>query len=169
MPFSLRLPRGSVDVDMLADETVNGIVHRTICECKNWRTNVPKKVVHAFRTVIHETGANRGYVISRVGFQTGAIEAAVATNIQLVTFVEFQQIYFDKWINRRIRAIEDELGNFNTYYEPLGKPGYSRLRNDQECAAYDAVWDRYFCRNDDDSVFSIHAHGQNDSVPDPAL
>jgi Restriction endonuclease len=140
---SLVLPRGSVDVDVLAEESVDGIVHCTVCECKDWKTNIPKEVVHAFRTVMHESGAHRGYIISRVGFQSGAIEAAKATNIELVTFAQFQDIYFDKWINRRIRAIEDELGNFNTYYEPLGKPGYSQLTTEEERAAYDAVWHKY--------------------------
>jgi hypothetical protein len=99
---SLTLPRGSVDVDVLAEETHDGIVHRILCECKNWRTNVPREVVHAFRTVILEAGANRGYVISRVGFQSGAVEAARSTNIELVTFAEFQNIYFPKWYNKRL-------------------------------------------------------------------
>ena len=140
---SLTLPRGSVDVDVLAEETHDGIVHRILCECKNWRTNVPREVVHAFRTVILEAGANRGYVISRVGFQSGAVEAARSTNIELVTFAEFQNIYFPKWYNKRLWDIENEIGDFNVYYEPLGKPGYSRLPNNAERDAYDAVWNKY--------------------------
>ncbi len=47
---NIALPRGSVDVDVLAEYDVEGVVHRTICECKNWRTNIPREVVHAFRT-----------------------------------------------------------------------------------------------------------------------
>ena len=39
---SLDLPRGNVDVDVFAEETVDGIVHCTICECKFWKANVPK-------------------------------------------------------------------------------------------------------------------------------
>lgn len=140
---NLDLPRGNVDVDVYAEETVDGIVHRIVCECKNWKHNIPKEVVHAFRTVMQETGANRGYIISRMGFQSGAVEAAKATNVNLVTFEEFQERYFDKWYRHRCRAIEDAVGDFNTYYEPLGPPGYSRLENDEERAAYDAVWDRY--------------------------
>jgi hypothetical protein len=92
---------------------------------------------------MEETGAHRGYIISRIGFQAGAIEAARATNIELVTFGQFQEAYFSKWISKRLWAIEDEIGNFNTYYEPLGPPGYSALKNDQERVAYDAVWDKY--------------------------
>ena len=140
---NLKLPRGTVDVDVYAEETVDGIAHRIVCECKNWKTNIPKEVVHAFRTVMQETGANRGYIISRMGFQSGAIEVVKATNINLVTFTEFQERYFDKWYRHRCRAIEDAVGDFNTYYEPLGPPGYNRLENDEERAAYDVVWGRY--------------------------
>jgi restriction endonuclease len=139
----LPLPRGAVDVDVLAEETTQGITHRIICECKNWRTNVPREVVHAFRTVMQETGANRGYIVSRTGFQQGAIAAAHATNVELVTFAQFQKLYFTRWITRRCRAIEDAIGNFNVYYEPLGRPGYHALANDDERAAYDTVWERY--------------------------
>lgn len=49
---TLKLPRGGVDVDVLAEDTIDGIIHRTICECKNWNTNIPREVVHAFCTVM---------------------------------------------------------------------------------------------------------------------
>ena len=140
----LTLPRGSVDVDVLAEESVEGIVYRTICECKNWRNNIPKEIVHAFRTVMQETGAHRGYIISKTGFQTGATEAAKATNIELVTFEQFQITYFGKWLAKRRWTIEEENKGFPTYYEPIGLPGYSILKNDQERAAYDRVWRKYF-------------------------
>ncbi|WP_282046655.1 restriction endonuclease [Roseibium album] len=140
---NLKLPRGSVDVDVVAKETNDGIQNLIICECKNWRTNVPRDIVHAFRTVMNEIGANRGYIISRVGFQAGAYEAAEATNISLVTFQEFQEHYFTKWYKTRVWQIERNISNFNVYYEPLGRPGYGHLATDEERAAYDAVWEKY--------------------------
>ena len=140
---NVALPRGSVDLDVLAEETVEGISSKIVCECKDWRTNVPREKVHAFRTVMDETGANRGYIISRVGFQIGAIEAANATNVALLTFEQFQERYFQKWITRRCRDLEDAIGNFNVYYEPLGRPGYHALENDEERRAYDQVWAHY--------------------------
>ncbi|MEO9338870.1 restriction endonuclease [Mesorhizobium sp. SB112] len=140
---TINLPRGSVDVDVFAEETVDGIVHRIICECKYWKANIPKEIVHAFRTVMQETGANRGYIVSRAGFQKGAYEAAQATNIELLTFAEFQERYFDKWFKSRIWAVENSISNFNTYYEPLGPPGWAKLATDEERAAYESVLDRY--------------------------
>src|SRR5213080_4807970 len=35
-----------------------------LCECKFWTRPVPQEVVHAFRTVISDAGAHRGFVIS---------------------------------------------------------------------------------------------------------
>ena len=140
---TLPLPRGSVDVDVYAVEVIDGIKHITICECKNWSTNVPKEVIHAFRTVMHEAGANRGYVISSVGFQSGAVLAAKSTNIELVKFRQLQEVYFEKWINKRLWSFEEAHGDFSIYYEPLGPPGYSRLESDDDRRRYDAVWDRY--------------------------
>jgi hypothetical protein len=139
----MRLPRGTVDVDVLAEETIDGISQLIVCECKNWKASVSKSVVHSFRTVMQETGANRGYIISREGFQAGAVEAAHATNIELITFQQFQTRHFDKWYRNRLWSVEEAAKNFNVYYEPLGRPGYSLLTSDEECAAYDTVWDKF--------------------------
>ena len=136
-------PRGKNDVDVYAEENIDGIVQSIICECKNWKSNIPKNSVHAFRTVMEETGVHRGYIISKVGFQTGAKEAVASTNIDLLTFNDFQNKYFDKWIHKRIWAIEKEFSGFKVYYEPIGPPGYSKLKSEEERIAYDAVWDEY--------------------------
>jgi hypothetical protein len=140
---TIALPRGAVDVDVLAEDSIDGIVHRVICECKNWKNSIPKEIVHAFRTVIQETGAHRGYIVSRAGFQTGAREAAYATNIELVTFAEFQERYFNKWFKKRVWSVEDSIGDFNTYYEPLGPPGWSNLKYEEEKKRYQQILDKY--------------------------
>lgn len=139
----LELVRGGANVDVMATETVEGIVIRTICECKRWKTSVTQDVVMAFRTVVADSGAHRGYIISTNGFQSGAIAAAKSTNIDLVTFEEFQNTYFEKWIDKRVWSIENSVGSVNTYYEPIGKPGYSQLRSNDERSAYDEIWTRY--------------------------
>jgi hypothetical protein len=118
------------------------IITSQIPECKNWRVNIPKEVVHAFRTVVQEAGANRGYVISRVGFQHGAGEAAKSTNIELVTFAEFQSVYFPKWWKKRLLDMEKDL--------------YLQLKDDAARAAYDKVG--CFC------VRMVEAHGTATSL-----
>lgn len=139
----LTLPRGTVEVDVLASEDVDGIVTRIVCECKNWATNIPQNVVHGFRTVVQESGAHRGYIISRMGFQSGAVEAAESTNIELTTFNEFQTIFFDKWFSKRIWQMEKSVGSLNSYYEPFGGPPLSSFRNQAERDRYDEVFDKF--------------------------
>ena len=46
-----------------------------------------------------EVGANRGFLVSKVGFQSGAIEAADFTNIDLLTWDQFESLFFDRWIS----------------------------------------------------------------------
>lgn len=136
-------PRGKITVDVYAEETTRGIVQNIVCECKYWKRKIPSSVIREFRTVMQETGAHRGYIISSAGFQLGAVEAAISTNIELLTFVEFQEVYFDKWIHKRLWDIEEEVRDFNIYYEPIGRPGYSQLETEVERIAYDEVWNKY--------------------------
>jgi hypothetical protein len=140
----LQLPSGTVVVDVLADEGINRL---TICECKYWCISIPKEVVHAFRTIIHDAGANRGYIISREDSPAEALEAAQATNIEVVTFSQFQTIHFDKWFQHRWWTIENEASNFNAYYELTRRPGYHLLTDDNQRAAYDAIWNKYLFVN----------------------
>ncbi len=67
--------RGSVNIDVYAEDPEQNPTTRYICECKLWRNRIPKDVVHALRTVVADFGANWGFVISQEGFQTGAHEA----------------------------------------------------------------------------------------------
>jgi hypothetical protein len=38
-----------------------------LCEYKYWTRSVPQEIEHSFRTVMADTGAHRGYIISRAG------------------------------------------------------------------------------------------------------
>jgi restriction system protein len=44
--------RGSVEIDVYAEETVDGRRYVILCECKHWRARIPQTVIHAFRTVM---------------------------------------------------------------------------------------------------------------------
>lgn len=139
----LDFPRGGADIDVMAVEVTDGISAITLCECKFWKNKIAQNVVHGFRTVMLEAGAHRGYIISKKGFQSGAILAAHATNIELVTYAEFQNRFFDKWIKKRRWDIENEVGDINVYYEPLGIPGINLVEDEADEARYIAVWKKY--------------------------
>lgn len=62
-----------------------------IIEAKKWKSKVPKEKVLALRTIVDDIGADKGFIISEVGFQKGAYEAAENTNILLYTMEEFKE------------------------------------------------------------------------------
>lgn len=96
----LKTPRGIVTVDVFAvdNESVDKIQY--IVECKNWDATIPQAVVHAFTTVMHETGANLGFIVSKHGLQSGATMYTENTNIQGLTYQQLQQRYFNAWWQR---------------------------------------------------------------------
>ena len=55
-PCEIDTVRGKVEVDVCVEAPYD-LVKRIICECKYWNTPVPKEKVHAFRTVVHDCGA----------------------------------------------------------------------------------------------------------------
>lgn len=140
------LVRGGADIDVLATDELHGIRSMILCECKHWDSNLPQAVAHAFRTVVADSGANRGYIISRRGFQAGAYEAVANTNVELLTYAQFQERFFERWYRSQVAVMENVIGQFNIYYEPLGIPGMGRLVNAGDHAgadAYYAVWRKY--------------------------
>jgi hypothetical protein len=52
--------RGPVDVDVVVDDKTRRPHTLILCECKNWNREVPRTVVHAFRTVVQDTGGQPG-------------------------------------------------------------------------------------------------------------
>ncbi|WP_261412167.1 restriction endonuclease [Serratia quinivorans] len=116
----LETPRGSVNVDVLATDVRSVDKIRYIVECKNWGSSIPQTVVHSFTTVMHETGANIGFIISKHGLQQGAKQYTQNTNIIGMTYLEFQQRYFEAWWNRYFcPRIGDAADKPLQYVEPI--------------------------------------------------
>lgn len=104
--------RGKKEVDVYVEDRNASVTTVFLIECKWWETSVPQDTVHAFHTVVHGAGANTGFIISKVGFQAGAKEAAAFTNINLLTFEELQHAFGEEWFRRqqsKIRQLEKEL------------------------------------------------------------
>lgn len=76
------------DIDIYATSKYLGTNIKWVIEAKYWNTKIPKEKVLALRTIVEDIGADKGFIISQVGFQSGAIEATENTNIQLYTFEE---------------------------------------------------------------------------------
>lgn len=116
----IKTPRGEVEIDVYAVDpySIDKIIY--VIECKNWETKIPQTVIHSFTTVISETGANVGYIISKEGFQKGAYDYSNHTSITNLTFKEFQIKYSKMWVaNYFIREIEQQSDSLIQYTEPF--------------------------------------------------
>lgn len=112
--------RGEVEIDVYAEEIVKGRKYRILCECKHWKSKVPQQIIHGFRTVVADIGANVGYIISLNGFQSGAFSAAELTNLELVTWEQFQTAFAETWYDAFfVNKIVEDLDPLLTYAEPL--------------------------------------------------
>src|SRR6266446_2740475 len=110
--------RGEVNIDVYAEDPTGTPTHIYLCEYKHWGNAVAKTVVHAFRTVVADFGANRGYLISNAGFQSGAYDAAQKSNVELVTWEEMQALFLDRWISSMGETLADVAEELFPYIEP---------------------------------------------------
>ena len=90
--------RGTFDADVYVIDSYKAPEMVYIIECKCWSTNVPMGVVRDFRTVISDTGAHLGIIVSMEGFQEGAYKVAENTNVKLFSWAEFNNYFLSRWL-----------------------------------------------------------------------
>ena len=118
-PYEIDTARGKVEIDVCIESPYD-LVKRIVCECKYWSTPVTKEKIHAFRTVVHDCGAELGIIISKSGYQSGAIEAAKFSNVRLETWETFLELIKDKWLDNKlwsIKTMTSRVMNYRDTYE----------------------------------------------------
>ena len=115
----IKTVRGRVNVDVFSTDETHSANIVYLCECKHWDKRIPKTVVHSFRTVVQDFGANYGIIISKKGFQRGAYEAARNTNVKLVDWFGFQDMFEEKWLPAISEKLYNEFQALIDYTEPL--------------------------------------------------
>ena len=71
------------DIDVVVRSRHVGFDITWLVECKHWKDPVNKLHVLGLRQIVTDLGADRGILLCEVGFQSGALEAAKLTNVQL--------------------------------------------------------------------------------------
>lgn len=132
------LPRGRVEFDVIVDDITTTPHSLYVCECKHWSRRIPQNIVHGFRTTVIEIGANRGFIITRAGFQPGAREAAKWTNIDLLTWEEFEVLMFDRWVD----GVTWKLNPLFARAHRLNDPNNDHLWDGCDCTeeAFNQLW-----------------------------
>jgi len=93
--------RTTHDIDILVKTKFLGQNILWIVEAKKWNHKVNKLHILALRTIIDDIGADKGFIISEKGFQSGAIEASKDSNVSLTTLSEL--------INETKHYIQEEI------------------------------------------------------------
>lgn len=143
-PKTIETVRGKVEVDVFATSEKE-LIKQFICECKFWNTPVPKEKIHAFRSVVNDSGSMLGIFVSKTGYQAGAYEAAYCSNVLLKNWEGFLDLIANQWIDRRLKYIKLLSQPLSIYLDPLDveydglseneKEQYIQLQN-KSMAAY---------------------------------
>lgn len=80
--------RAEHKIDVYVSFSQLGIESKWAVECKLWKTPVTKEKVLALKSLVEDIGADRGFIFSEKGFQSGANDAAFGTNILLISSLE---------------------------------------------------------------------------------
>jgi hypothetical protein len=114
------LVRGRKEVDVYAIDKLSEYEPIILIECKQWNKKVNQETVHAFRTVMADHGGNLGFIVSKVGFQSGAFEAVEKTNIRLVTLHELEVEYYSRWMAEMFKRYLPIADILYPYWDPVG-------------------------------------------------
>ena len=183
--YEIQTVRTKIEIDVYAIETIAGRPNTIVCECKRWKSAVPQEVVHGVRTVMQDVGANVGYIISTAGFQKGAYAAADATNVELVTWEEFQGKFEALWLANFFTArVTERMDRLMTFTEPLfippwfmelpedGKDDYRRVDTKHvPLGVLSMRFSKYhrMLNGDDIPALPLREHPPLDGLPDAVL
>jgi hypothetical protein len=124
--------RASHNIDIWVTFHRFGLKHKWAIECKQYQRPVPKEKVLALKGVVDDIGADRGVLIAESGFQPAAINAAISTNISLLTFAKLRELAKIDLLAGVLRKIEDKAELLSDLlYElfwPEPEPWYSTPR-----------------------------------------
>jgi hypothetical protein len=84
-----------------------------------------------------------GYIITTSDFQKGAIDTSAFTNIELLTWEEFQLKFFESWFESFFtETITKELDPLMSYTEPI-LPKWFPLLSPEDKRSYYSLKDKY--------------------------
>jgi hypothetical protein len=95
------------DIDVYVTSQHAGFQITWVVECKRWKKPVSKLHVLALREIVSDIGADRGILLSESGFQSGAIEAANLTNVQLTSLAQLSLSACNDIMAMRLRELFD--------------------------------------------------------------
>ena len=109
------------DVDVLVKSHHAGFDVTWLVECKYWKSPVSKLHVLALREIVADTGADRGILLCEAGFQSGAVEAANLTNVQVTSLENLRSTAGADISAMRLRELYDRVETCRAQYWDIPK------------------------------------------------
>ncbi|BAV45201.1 hypothetical protein MesoLj113a_47160 [Mesorhizobium sp. 113-1-2] len=109
------------DIDVFVTIDIGGFEIKWLVECKHWSTPVTKLHVMGLRQIVAECGADRGIILCEKGFQSGAVEAANLTNVQVTSLASLAESSKEAINAVRLRNLFDRTEIARTRYWDIPK------------------------------------------------
>lgn len=109
------------DIDVFVTIDVAGFQVKWLVECKHWRSSVSKLHVLALREIVADLGADRGIILCEEGFQSGAVEAANLTNVQVTSLADLAVSSKSAVYAARLRELYDRTERSRERYWNIPK------------------------------------------------
>lgn len=112
--------RGAHDVDVVVRSRRAGLEQVWLVECKWRRRRVEKLHVTALAEIVRDVGADRGVLLSEVGFQAGAVRMAYKSSVTLTSLAELREEAAEELLTLRLSECRLRLAHLQ---ERLGAVG----------------------------------------------
>lgn len=113
--------RNRHDVDVLATYQHAGLELMWIVECKLWTRKVSKDRVLTLRAIVEDVGADKGLLLAESGYQSGAREATLRSNVVLSSLEEMRVAAAEDLVRRRLLALPERVARAHARYWRMPK------------------------------------------------
>ncbi|SFJ77197.1 Restriction endonuclease [Bosea sp. OK403] len=92
-------------IDVATRFTIAGVSVLWIVECKHWKSAVGKEQVMTLAQIAQDVGADRAFLLSESGFQSGAISASQHSNVTLTSLSDLSASASDHICTRQLQVL----------------------------------------------------------------
>ena len=113
--------RGAHNIDVVVRSRRAGLEQLWVVECKWRRRRVEKLHVTALVEIVRDVGADRGVLLSEVGFQAGAVRMAYKSSVTLTSLAELREESADELLTLRLGEGRVRLAHLSDRLSAVGR------------------------------------------------